>query len=210
MANKGNSSPGEKSRFRFILLEGDVAPGELQQFAQAVAAAIRPAAPAAIGPRHPPAALAAPKPPAEEPNLFSEYAPDGEFNDQQEFVPAPAPAPKPSSGAKRVYKSPSVLEDLDLTSGDTPFKTYIDGMSIDGHSTRYLAITRWLKQFRGIQEVGADHIYTCYRFLEMNVPEDVLSIFRSLKKHAWVVAGSEAGKFKITHVGENKLSKSKE
>ena len=62
----------------------------------------------------------------------------------------------------------------------------------------------------GLYRTVVNHIYTCYRFLNMNnLPEDVLSIFRSLKKGAWVVAGSEAGMFKITHVGENKLAQAR-
>ena len=44
----------------------------------------------------------------------------------------------------------------------------------------------------------------------LNVPKDVGSIFRALKGQEWVEPGSKAGLYKITHIGENQLTKAKE
>ena len=118
-------------------------------------------------------------------------------------------AAKPHNGAKRKHKTPSIISELEFISGVKPFKEYIEEQTPKDHSKRYLAITQWLKEYRGIAEVGADHVYTCYRFLSMAVPNDILSVFRALKKQGWVETGSEPGLFKINHIGENKLTPAK-
>lgn len=203
MGTKSNNSPGEKSRFRFILVEGEVTTGEIQQFAQTFAAAVRaPQLPARPQfPSHA-ASLPAAKLPADA-SLFDDVMEE----EAVEAAPAPTPAAKPSNGAKKKLRTPQPVPGLEFTSGAKPLKEYLDGQQADGDAKRYLAITWWLREYRSIAEVGADHIYSCYRALGWNVPNDVLSVFRNLKRQAWVEKGTEQGMYKINHIGEGQLNK---
>jgi hypothetical protein len=141
------------------------------------------------------------------PGLFDQLD-AGEPIHAQSEAEAPAASPPNSTRKKKKLRTPVPL-DLDLTSGSKPFKTYFEEQEPKTDSKRYLVIAQWLKEHRNIPEIGADHVYTCYRFLGMSVPEDVLSVFRGLKKQAWVEGGSSPGMFKINHIGENQLTQAK-
>jgi hypothetical protein len=97
--------------------------------------------------------------------------------------------------------------DLDLTSGDMPIKAFLEQKNPETDFDRYLAITFWLKKYKGINEVNADHLYTCYRFMEWQVPKDPTAPFRNMKKpqYGWVGSGSEKATYVINHIGENKV-----
>jgi hypothetical protein len=99
-----------------------------------------------------------------------------------------------------------LVPELEFNNGDKSLKQYWDEQGDPKEeSKRYLVIAQWLKLYRTIEEVGADHVYSAYRAMNLNVPKDVLSVFRSLKKQAWVEPGSKRGRFRITHIGENQL-----
>jgi hypothetical protein len=138
------------------------------------------------------------------PDLF-EALPTEEDSDPE---PEP-PTTKPSNGTKRKLKTPNLISDLDFNSGLKPFKEYIAEINPQDHLRRYLAITQWLKEHHRIAEVGADHVYTCYRFLNLPVPDDMTVAFRNLKRLAWVEKGSTRGMYKITHIGENQLTEAR-
>lgn len=198
---------GEKSRFRFILFEGEIAPGELQQFAQTFAAAVRPpqipAAPRLAAPARPtpiPAATGS----AETPDLFTDVEPDGDQDAGLE--PLAPPVPKASNGRPKKLRTPKAVPGLEFTSGAKSLKDFLDEWKPEGDAKRYLAMTLWLREHRKIEEVGADHIYSCYRALGSNVPDDVLAVFRYLKRQAWVDKGSKRGLYKINHIGEGHLN----
>jgi uncharacterized protein YjhX (UPF0386 family) len=204
VASKINHQPGDKSRFRVLLIEGDVLPGELQVFAQTLAAAIRPTAPAPLPPRVAPAAIHTSKVPATEQSLFTGVVPE----EEPEPAIEPAPQPKPRDGAaKKKLRTPQPVPGLEFTSGPKSLKDYLEEQQPDGDAKRYLAMTWWLREYRQIAEVGADHIYSCYRSMNWNVPDDVLSVFRRLKRQAWVEKGSDPGHYKVNHIGEGQLRK---
>jgi hypothetical protein len=200
MATKGgNRDESGNTKIRFIMLEAEGNATDLQQIAQAITSAVRPTtiiqqipAPPAM---HAMLGNAAPQATTDDLNL----QPSVEFVDEAMQV---APLPKKSSGngVKRKLPVPSVLE-LDLTSGTMPFAQYFQQKSPDSHSGRYLVIAAWLKEHRQIDEIGIDHIYTCYRTMNLNVVRDVGSIFRSCKQQGWFNAASERGQFAINHVG---------
>ena len=205
MAKKAYSESGERSRVRFIMVDFDGTSSDLQQLAQTFANAVK--APQSVvvtlpAPQqngHPPALPHAQ--PAEQPGLFDEVEAA-----EQGAEPA-APVARPQNGTKKKPKlrTPVVLTDLNLTDGDKPFEKYVEEQTPRKHSKRYLVIAQWLKECRNITEVGADHVYTCYRHLSLSVPDDVLSVFRAMKKQGWVTEGSEPGMFKINHIGKKQL-----
>lgn len=209
MAKANNQSSGERSRVRVIVLDLDVASGDLNQLAGAILNAVNPPVPAVttLQPALPPTLPLRQN--GDQPGLLEEQI---EAPSQQEWHhqvrDAPLDAAKPSNGVrkKKRLRTPQPV-DLDLVTGDKPFKDYYDEVAPKNDSKRYLVISQWLKVYRGINEIGADHVYTCYRTLGMQVPEDVLSVFRGLKKQGWVESGSSPGLFKINHIGENYLMK---
>jgi hypothetical protein len=207
VAKANNHSGGERSRARIVVLDLDLAAGDMGQLAGAILSAIKPPLPVAPAlPTAPPKALPYHQN-GDQPGLFDQQieAEEQEELRQQHEVPV-APA-KPQNGSKKRGKlrTPVILSDLEFTSGSKPLDAYIAEQAPTEHSKRYLAITHWLKEYRSIAEVGADHIYTCYRYLSLSVPDDVLSIFRALKKQGWVEATSERGTFRINHIGEKQL-----
>lgn len=205
MANKPNPSSGH-ARIRFTHVDFDGPADQLQQLVQTFAQAVK--APQQIFVTAPSSAvLPAPTPFGGHNRVLEQPV------EPLAEVPAPTPpeiangvtsdsGPKPR---RRRYKTPLVIPDLEFTSGEMPLKRYIDEQAPEENSKRYLAIAFWLKEYRNYEEIGADHIYTCYRALGLNVPGDVLSVFRGLKKQGWVIEGSQKGSFKINHIGEGQL-----
>lgn len=208
MPNKVKPVPGERTRVRFMLVDFDGSSDDLQQLAQTFAQAVKVPQPILVS-APTPAALPAPTPFGGNNRVLDQQAePPVEVEDSNppEVVNGVTtdPGMKPR---RRKYKTPAVIPDLEFASGEMPLKRYIDEQAPEENSKRYLAIAYWLKEYRDYEEIGADHIYTCYRALGLNVPDDVLSVFRGLKKQGWVIEGSQKGLFKINHIGEGQLKK---
>jgi hypothetical protein len=108
----------------------------------------------------------------------------------------------------RIQRVPKVV-DIDLKGGQMPLKEFLDTKKPDGDNRKYLAITFWLNKFGGIEDVTGDHVYTCYRYMGWQVPEDITSPFRNMKgkQYGWIVSGKTKGSFKINHIGENQIEK---
>ena len=215
MASKNhNPPPNDHVRARFMLVDVEGSSQDLQQIAQAFAHAVKAGQPVVV---HLPA-LPAPQEPAPmrtlngatESNGHARAPLNGAATDAVEVdAEVKAPASRPQNCVKRKLKTPTLISDLEFTSGAKPFQAYIEEQSPKDHSKRYLAIAYWLRQYRNITEIGANHVYTCYRCLSMGVPDDVGSALRGLKKQAWMEAGSARGLFKLTHIGENQLTPEK-
>jgi hypothetical protein len=211
--NKGASStPGERAKVRVVMVEFEGSSGDLQQLAQTLANAVRPQQ--IIMPIHaPPTQAALPSAPAangQQRDLFADYQ-DADVADEVDEPPMEekVPAPKPANGQKRKQKTPSLIEDIDFTGEPSPFKDFMQELGVEDHGRRYLGIAQWFKEHRSLAEIGADHIYTCYKFLTLSVPEDVTAAFRSLKRRGAVAKGSGRGLYRITHVGENILTEAR-
>jgi hypothetical protein len=209
VATKNNNRPEERSRVRFMLVAFDGSSSDLQQLASTFASAVRSqqpivtALPAPAMPNVPALANATPQVVSQNGHQANVVAEEIQTIVHPEGA-GDSPT-KPPSGTKRKFRTPSIISTLDFTSGRKSLKTYIDEQAPEEHSKRYLAIVQWLKEHRNIGEVGADHIYTCYRALGLTVPDDVLGVLRAIKKQGWVEKGAVSGTYKITHVGEGQL-----
>jgi len=198
-AKGGNRGDNSETQIRFIMLEARGNTADLQQIAQAITSAVRPttviqqfAAPPVI-PALP--GNAPPQSNGADPDLH----PSVEIVD--EGVTTSPPGARKSPAKKRRLRMPVVLNDLDLTSGPMPFVQYFNEKNPGDHSKRYLVIAAWLKEYSQLDEINSDHIYTCYRTLNMNVVADVGSIFRGCKKQGWFNPGSQRGSYAINHIG---------
>jgi hypothetical protein len=205
VANKTNPRSSERSRVRVVVVDFEGPSNDLHQLAQTLVHAVKPPEPVVLNvPSATPPSLTV-RQNRDGPGLFDHLDAGQPDSTQQEAEPAQVVSALDGSRKKRKLRTPVPL-DLDLNTGAKPFKNYIEEVAPKSDAKRYLAIAQWLKEHRGIAEIGADHVYTCYRFLSLSVPDDVLSVFRGLKQRAYVVAGSARGMFRINHIGENQLT----
>jgi len=129
----------------------------------------------------------------------------------QEAQAAPAAEPAASQPARpkgpRRYPTPKVLDSLDLTSGPVPLKDFVKqkGNPVKDSET-YLLVAAWLKQNRQIHAVTADEIFTCFRMLGRNAPDDITGPIRAMKKQGWFKNGPKSGSYEITNIGLEKVA----
>jgi hypothetical protein len=198
MAPKSTSKPGGTSRIRFIMVDAEIADGDITSVTQAITSALRGPTPTVVK------RIAAPAPTG---NGHAEVA-DAEFVEEDEeevdAVDVTPAAPRQKTPRKAGPK-PSVIE-LDIAS-DPPLSSITDPKS---QHKRYLAIAAWLHDHRKIEAVTADHIYTCYRHLGW--PTDILDFAQPLRelKHKQYFATPERGKYAINQLGLAKAAEAAE
>lgn len=105
-------------------------------------------------------------------------------------------------------RTPVVVDSLDLRGGDKPLAAFLTEFKVPDEVTkRYLAIALWCKSHRKLDEIGADHVYTCYRGMGWTIPNDPGQPFRDMKKHGWMKSGTAKATFAINHIGEGEVLK---
>lgn len=109
--------------------------------------------------------------------------------------------PKAKKAAASKGRSPVAL-DLDLTVGDVPLKQFMEQKKPNSDNKRYLVIAQWLKTNLNLEEVTMDHIYTGYRHMGWNVPDDAGGPLRQCKQQGWMKRGKGKGAYAINHIGE--------
>ncbi len=189
MAPKSNPKVGT-SRIRFIMVDAEIADGDITSVTQAITSALRGPTPATVVKRIAAPALAA--------NGHTEPA-DAEFVEEaEEEVDAVdiTPAVPRQKAPRKPAPKPSVIE-LDIMS-EPPLSSLTDPKS---NHKRYLAISAWLHDHRNIEAVTTDHIYTCYRHLGW--PIDILDFAQPLRelKHKQYFTTPERGKYAINQLG---------
>ena len=187
---KAQAKAGGNSRIRVVMIDAELAEGELAQLIPALQNALRPPAPV-IG-RIQPKAIT-----QQQPDAATEVVePIAEEEEEVEVDTAPAQAPARTKGARKPAPKPNVIE-IDITS-EPPLSSLIDP---GNNHRRYLAIAAWLHDHRGIEAVTVDHIYTCYRHL--NWPIDIPDFAQPLRelKHKQYFTTSERGKYAVNQLG---------
>jgi hypothetical protein len=190
MARASAAKAGGTSHIRVVMIEADLAEGELPQLIPALQNALRSSSPP-IQRLPSPAPKTAPR---------AADAPQGELDLDQpqqdsEFVDAVAEALRPRAARKAAPK-PNVIQ-IDIAS-EPPLSSLVDPKS---NHRRYLAIAAWLHDHRTIEAITADHIYTCYRHLGW--PTDILDFAQPLRelKHKQYFTTPERGKYAINQLG---------
>ncbi len=202
MAKSSTSTrSGGTSRIRFIMLDAEIAEGDLSQVTQAIQNALRPTPGA-------PRVIAAP--PALSSGAQASHGDDAlpilDEQDTEDSIEAPAPQTGRSERAAkpRKYPSPEVIE-LDLKS-DPSFASFIEKKKIDSDTDRYLAVAAWFKECRQIDEIGPNHVYTCYRAVHWpcNI-KDFAQPLRALKFRDFMTTPSR-GLYAINHIGLDRVA----
>ena len=111
----------------------------------------------------------------------------------------------PQKPAKRSYGRAPVIIDLDLNNNGTPMATFLGRFSTEEDRTRYLLIAYWLKTYGQTEEIGIDHIHTCYRHMDWSTPKYPVQPMQDLvrKKNSFS-KGEEEGSTRSTTLGRMK------
>lgn len=191
MAKSTTAKTGGTSKIRFIMVEAEIADGDIGQITQAIQNALKTSSPVSTQRL----AGTSVKAVARE----AEIDADEDVEDAEAVeIETPVRAPKPK--AQRAAKpAPNVL-DLDMTS-DVSLASYVQGASPKSNIKRYLLIAAWFKEHRSVDAVTADHIYTGFRTLKwsVNIP-DFSQTLRDLKAAKYMTA-PERGHYAINHLG---------
>ncbi|MBI4269037.1 MAG: hypothetical protein HY615_01780 [Candidatus Rokubacteria bacterium] len=198
---KGTPKNGGNSKIRFIMLEADLADGDLTQITQAITTAVRQGQPVA----RQPAAIAAraSAQAAEQGTLEFHEVDDGAAADVEGNGEEPT-ASKPR-GPRRL-PTPKVLADVDLNTGDPPFEKFANEKGPKAALSRYLVVAYWFKTHRHVDAVTIHHVYTCYK--RMSWGTDIKDFAQPLRDNARQGRGDmKKGAFAINHVGEAVVEK---
>jgi len=142
------------SKIRFVMLEADLADGDLTEITQAISSALKQSSPAQR-------LIAAPARPDAEggkngAGVVDEVEHEPEVEEIEE-VEETARATKP-----RKPTIPKILE-VDLKSGEMPFDDFAAKKVPNSDLKRHLVVAYWFKKYRDIQPVTGDHAFTCYK-----------------------------------------------
>lgn len=186
------------SRVRFIMLDAEIAEGDLSQITAAIQNALKPQAMIVqqkLSHHVTGGAMNTIEAEADFSEDFS--APDEEI---QEQTPVPRPARPPRSRKPTV---PKVLE-LDLKS-EVSFESFASEHNPQNEVDRNLLILAWFHLHRPDEMVTVNHVYTCYRAIKWpSGIEDFSWPLRALKKKQFI-SSLGLGKYEINHLGIDRV-----
>lgn len=139
---------------------------------------------------------------------FAERIDEEDLDYESEEAPAGAVPKKPKK-----FVTPKLIESVDFTTGEKPLLDFVGEKRPATDWDRYLVIAAWFKDHRQAETITPDHIYTAYKFLATTdgawtLPKDVGLPFRdSKKKKSYFANGEKRNMWKITHIGEARVSK---
>jgi hypothetical protein len=200
---KGNGGAEDRAKVKLRVIEFELeganssVESSIRQLTSALSIRSNGGTPKPLPPRPQPALAAS------EDEIEPVEAPDVESaQDSEAFAAAPARAPI----ARKPSPTPDPIE-VDLTSGDMPFKRFCDERGITAgaaDSKKYLVSAFWIKEYRQCSTIEAGQIYSVFKMMKWNLPADITGPLRAMKKQKWFTT-PEAGKFAINHLGENEV-----
>lgn len=194
---KGPVKLGGTSRIRFVMVEAEIADGNIEQITQAITNALRPATQTIVK-RIPMAAPALGGSDQVEEEVFDDE------DDKSETVDVNPAAPKVSR-TRKAPKAPDIVE-IDMNS-DVSLQSFASGKDAGSQAKKYLIAAAWLKEHRNTDGVTAGHIYTCFRSMgwSANIP-DFWQPLRDLKSKKFFSKNDE-GEYQINHIGLDYVQK---
>jgi hypothetical protein len=110
---------------------------------------------------------------------------------------------------RRIPPDPKVVNDLDITAGPTPLKTFVEQKGPRKTQDRLVVVATWLKKHKNYEEITRDHLYTCYQQLgggsgDWKAPNDFDTYMRTLaNRKSWFEPGTGPASFKVTIIATN-------
>jgi len=193
MAKNSTAKSGGTSRIRFVMVDAEIADGDIGQITQAIQNALR-------GPAQTPSIKRIAAPAATNGNgvEVQELDPADEENDEIEVIDN-SPQPVRQRGPRKPSPTPDIV-DIDMDS-DVSLAAFASGKDAKSQHKKYLIAAAWLKEHRSTDGVGAGHIYTCFRSMDWstNIP-DFWQPLRILKAKKYFVK-NDKGEYEINHIG---------
>ncbi len=190
MARSTTKKSSGNSKIRFIMLEADLGEGDLTEAMRTITNALQQGG----APRRVIAAPVSSDGDGQEPERNGDGE-ETEFEVFEEDVTAERPV-------RRTYRTPQVLADLDLTSGEMPFADLAAQKGPRSANQRYLLVAYWCKKYRNVEVITADHVYTCFKFVKWGTGrKNFAQPLRDLARQGR--GATRDGNFTINHIGEN-------
>lgn len=200
--NSGNQNNGN-SKFKMLLIEGDMSEMNFSQLAQVVGQALRgPSLVRSVGaPAQPIRTISAPS---------VERIEDQDAEDFPDIEDVEVQPVKPSNGGprkKKTYKAP-VAQNFDMKTQTVPLAEFVKAKNNpQGNNKRFLVISSWLKDHAETPNVNINLVYTAYRLLQWptNLP-DWDQPFRELVKKEWMERVSP-GEYTVAYLGQDQIDR---
>jgi len=202
--SKKSDSPARSNKVRFVMLEADIADGNLAELTQAITNALKPSVtqfrqlPRPVTP-----VLNAGKDTVEELDIDTPELEDEE--ESAESGNGNGSGPKPARARK--FKAPDYLPTLLAGEKGNSFKEFAKEKAPANKSKKYLVAAYWLKEHGDSPTVNANKIYTCFKtagwstgFNDWNQPFHNLVHSEHLRKEG-------TGEFAINPLGEDAVVK---
>jgi len=195
MAKNSTAKSGGTSRIRFVMVDAEIADGDIGQITQAIQNALRGPAQAPIVKR-----ITAPAPANGNGAEVHELEPADEENDDIEVIESsPQPARQPRTAKRSAPRTPKIVT-IDMNE-PVSLATFAQGKDAKSQHKKYMIAAAWLKEHRDIPAVTGDHIYTCFRSMGWSTNiSDFGQPLRDLKFKLQYFDKSDKG-YEINHIG---------
>jgi hypothetical protein len=197
---KNSGKSGGTSRIKIVMVEAEIAEGDVGAFTSALQNVLRGPSPT---PRlGAPANGKAAALTAEPTDIEAEAQAD--LFEEEEAESAPSTA-RPR-GTRKPARSPNVV-DIEMNE-DVSLEAFAQGKDSKSQHKKFLIAAAWLKEHRNIEAVTGDHIYTCFRSIgwSTNIP-DFAQPLRDLKARKYLGPGPDKGQYAINHLGLDYVKK---
>ena len=193
------------SKIRFVMLEADLADGDLTHITSAIMQAMKQGQPAV---RH--IAMQTSSGAQQQPHASNGPVPETDELDGNVLAEDNGNGGEPVASTKvrgsRRLSTPKVLSDVDLNSGDVPFQKFASEKGPKATLSRYLVVAYWFKTYRQVYGVNMNHVFTCYK--KMGWGTDIKDFSQALRDNAKQGRGEmQKGTFVINHIGEDIVEK---
>jgi hypothetical protein len=135
--------------------------------------------------------------------------PEGEAVEEQEEATVETNGNgTPRVRRKQVPKTPTLLSSLDLNAAAVSLQEFAKAKSPTSISDKYVVVATWFKEQLKTDEINIDHIFTAFRTLDWQTPDDLTAPFRTLKhSKQYFDKGDGVGAYKVTFLATNYVSK---
>lgn len=198
---KQSGAKSGTARIRFIMLEAEIPEGDLSQVTQAIQNALKPTQ--VIQQKIlPPSSAQSSLTQNDGLSVDAEEYSDEDVAEQEGSVPQPKRSREPKI---RRFASPEVLSDVDLNS-EPSWKEFAALKAPESDIDKYLVVAEWFKSSRGITEISADHVFTCFKRVNWSTNKpDFSAILRACKSRGFMHSGTQRGFYAINHLGSSRI-----
>lgn len=201
MAKAYAGKSGATSRIRFVMVDAEIAEGEIGPITQAIQNALGGPAPVAFR------RLVSPsKAPTQEANGGHNSESETSTEGDQELVESDeTPTSRQPRVRRAVSKTPKVVP-IDMNE-EVSLASFAKGKDAKSQNKKFLIAAAWLKEHRGVDAVTDGHIYTCFKSMgwSTNIP-DFSQPLRDLKAKHQYFEKSDKG-YEINHLGLDYVKK---